>query len=572
VKSASTHFPSFAHSLSCCHQRRKTEEGRATEDIFNLRDNINPPVAQLSFRIAVAQLDRNTGEMVCVHESMNAAARAVGGGVSAISLCCSEGSVRKIACGFKWRKATPEEAKSTSVFVNPVGERPSVKTVAQSENSRSGAKSKAATQLDGRSQRKKFVEKPLCEERNLSWHQPQKNEKAVAKLDLDSEDILSIHVSGSEAARVTGGNPVKISQCCSFPGKHKTHLGFKWRFATNEESFRLGRSLPVAQLDLSSEEVLCIHSSIRTAARAVGVDSMCISNCCSGKQKTSCGFKWQKVTCELANATLGLFNHAGGRQKMDKAAKQCVAQLDLSSGNVICVHTSLKAAANAVDGNSAYISACCTGNHKSAYGFKWRKVTPDDEEATLELPKPAGRASKCQEVPPIGGSSKAGMNAKAIAQLDLKSDEVICVHASGVAAARAIDGSASMISQCCAGAHKSHLGFKWRFATRKDAETTEGVTICNLHVAQLSLASGQVVSIHRSMAAAGHALGVDPSSISKCCAGKLKAAFGFKWRKAAREEARAALHNPEKEEKKTGKMQTSKRSSRLEEEKSSLGL
>jgi hypothetical protein len=119
----------------------------------------------------------------------------------------------------------------------------------------------------------------------------------------------------------------------------------------------------VAQLDVSTSKLLHVHASFAAAARAVDGNRSKIKNICRGEGEGGgayCGFKWRLATHEEGGTTFA------------------TVQLDLSSGEVICIHESARAAARAVDGVGGSIARCCSGEAESAYGFQWRKATPED--------------------------------------------------------------------------------------------------------------------------------------------------------------------------------------------------
>jgi len=91
-----------------------------------------------------------------------------------------------------------------------------------------------------------------------------------------------------------------IMACCK--GDYKHIYGYIWRFAEEEITCVTGieplwekLKNPVVQLDLNGN-VLRIYESVAAAVRDMKIKSVsAITNCCKGKTKTACGFKWKYV-------------------------------------------------------------------------------------------------------------------------------------------------------------------------------------------------------------------------------------------------------------------------------------
>lgn len=100
-------------------------------------------------------------------------------------------------------------------------------------------------------------------------------------------------------------------------------------------------------------------SSCKAIQRELGYDPSYIGKCINGKRLSAYGYQWNS-------------------QKLDKIPSKIktngiprkVIQLDLEN-NIICIHSSLKEAAKAVNGNDSFISKVCK-NDNIAYGYKWK--------------------------------------------------------------------------------------------------------------------------------------------------------------------------------------------------------
>lgn len=145
---------------------------------------------------------------------------------------------------------------------------------------------------------------------NLEWVTPSENtQHAVSKglfksgtarpvnqYNLNGELMLSFE-SASEAARQTGGNQSKITQCCR--RQRKTENDYQWRYVDDiqdvekvQKKFITGKQ--VAQCD-DDWNIIAIYSSFMEAARAVQGTSSAISRVCSGLNIHHKGYRWKIV-------------------------------------------------------------------------------------------------------------------------------------------------------------------------------------------------------------------------------------------------------------------------------------
>lgn len=148
---------------------------------------------------------------------------------------------------------------------------------------------------------------------NLEWVTPSENalhavetgligfqrSRAVRQYNLQGEWLMSFE-SASEAARQTGAQQSKITDCCK--GNRKTAGEYQWRY--DDLDFDSLPPVPVpsckkkkvAQYDLNNN-LINVYESYAEAARAVNGTSSAISRICSGANglHTHKGFVWKVV-------------------------------------------------------------------------------------------------------------------------------------------------------------------------------------------------------------------------------------------------------------------------------------
>lgn len=141
---------------------------------------------------------------------------------------------------------------------------------------------------------------------------------------------------------------------------------------SKEMKKKIGKSLKgkndksVAQYSLSGEFIYAFNN-ITEAELKIGVSHGHISDCCSGKRKTSGGFIWRYFGEELTKEHLDWCNE----KLSNKFSKKCVAQYSLS-GELICIFESMKKAELETGIFYPNISAVCNGKQKTAGGFIWK--------------------------------------------------------------------------------------------------------------------------------------------------------------------------------------------------------
>lgn len=203
--------------------------------------------------------------------------------------------------------------------------------------------------------------------------------RKITQYDLDGNPI-KIWFSIVDASRELGISKEGIYQCCSdCYANCKTLGGFIWRYSEDELTKEYIESCnkkwnekSVTQYSLSGK-IICVFDNITEAELKIGVSHSHISDCCSGKRKTSGGFIWRYTGEELTKEYLVWCNEI----LPNKFSKKCVAQYSLS-GEFISVFTSMKEAELKTGISQPNISAVCRGKQKTAGGFIWKYYEDED--------------------------------------------------------------------------------------------------------------------------------------------------------------------------------------------------
>jgi hypothetical protein len=174
---------------------------------------------------------------------------------------------------------------------------------------------------------------------------------AVIQFDLDGNEVAR-YESLCEAERETGLHRDRIGDCCH--GGLETYGGSIWKFENEGQSG--AEESAVIQFDLDGNEIARFASMAEASAKT-GVPRYLIRHCCSGRQQTSRGFRWQYAD----------------ESHMEKISKPKVAviQYDLD-GNEVGRYESLAAAQRATGHDHHRISECCKGERDSYRQSVWK--------------------------------------------------------------------------------------------------------------------------------------------------------------------------------------------------------
>ena len=117
----------------------------------------------------------------------------------------------------------------------------------------------------------------------------------------DNGEVVGIYYSAREAGRQIGTSASHIVECCN-KDRHRVK-GYFWQtakdFMTNgftHKSFVNGKkpNRTVEQYDFEGNYINTF-SSFEEAGKAVGVTGSAIRACCSGRTKSSGGYKWKTI-------------------------------------------------------------------------------------------------------------------------------------------------------------------------------------------------------------------------------------------------------------------------------------
>jgi hypothetical protein len=112
------------------------------------------------------------------------------------------------------------------------------------------------------------------------------------------------------------------------------------------------------------------YLTINDAARAVGVESCCISEALSGKQKSAGGYIWKSG---WGKDKIDLTGYSFGEELRAQRRQIKIRQYSLK-GKYVQTFTSVKAAAASVGISAAHLSGVLGGTQTHAAGFIWKKM------------------------------------------------------------------------------------------------------------------------------------------------------------------------------------------------------
>lgn len=163
-----------------------------------------------------------------------------------------------------------------------------------------GSQSKVVTSETKRRMSLAWLKRPPMTERERH-NRSIAHRKPVSQYTLAGEYIRT-YPSIQDAAKSIGFPESNIINCCKGKNRQKSVGGYQWRYASDAKgnikplSYRFGEGhrIRVSQHTLDGTHIRT-YNSLQEAARAMGVDASNISNCITGKQKSSGGFVWRRA-------------------------------------------------------------------------------------------------------------------------------------------------------------------------------------------------------------------------------------------------------------------------------------
>lgn len=183
------------------------------------------------------------------------------------------------------------------------------------------------------------------------------NKGGGKELTYDYNTIFELWQSNykiKEIAKIIGCNEFVVRSCLNsydITTEERIQRSMDDQIASHEPYKR-----EVLQFDISANKLLNVYSSVSEAAKTIKCDKSYLSRVCR-KNGIAFGFLW----C-YSDKTY---------KKKDFSAKR-VCQIDLTTGKIINIYNSLTKAAEAVNGNTSYISKVCKGKQHSSKGFGWK--------------------------------------------------------------------------------------------------------------------------------------------------------------------------------------------------------
>lgn len=317
------------------------------------------------------------------------------------------------------------------------------------------------------------------------------------------------------AERATGVNATTISECCNGNRKSAGTRGDEkivWVFVDDKDTLAQrvieANNQPLKPL---ARQVLNnfgeVYASVSDAARATGVDSSSISTCCLGKSKSAGSRNGEKIVWVFKEDEDTLKQRVLNADNVESKPRKV-------TNNFGDVYVNIANAARETGVCNSSISACCLGKVKSAGkrdGVKIVWVYKEDE-ATLD-----------QRVAETKNNNPSGRPARHV--INNFGDFYDSVNA----AARAMGVPSVCITACCnseanyAG-EKDGIKIVWVY---KENESTLGqrvIKASNSIDGKPKQVTNNFGDTYASARSAAKATGVNYSSISECCIGRVKSA------------------------------------------------
>ena len=295
-----------------------------------------------------------------------------------------------------------------------------------------------------------------------------------------------VYSSITEAAKELGVSRPAVAYVCH--GKTKSIKGLTFQFVDTDRAQNISDRLNENRGLVNNVAVVCIetgivYESMHAAAESIGLQPANISSVCMGRSRTAGGYHWRRVTDE----------------EIDNRDRRFRAVRCIETG---IVYESVAAAAASLELNLSSMYSVCNGKARTVNGLHFEYVDPTEKRVMSEEER------------------RNRLEATAVPVLCI---ETGIEYESLASAERATGIKAGTIGGVCLGKRKTAGGFHWRRLDRPVIETSEPELRSNCRSVRC-ITNGVV---YQSVNMAAEALGLDSSSISKVCRGKLKAIKGY---------------------------------------------
>lgn len=188
--------------------------------------------------------------------------------------------------------------------------------------------------------------------------------KEVYKIDIETNEIIEKYDSLAQASEDNNVDISHLSKVCQ--GKEKSCGGYKWCYVSDynlnyiQSIIPKAHKRPIYQIDIITGEILDKFESIAEASRRTRTNAASISECLHGVNKTANEYNW----CYVEMYDEDKF--------VTKSRCHQILQIDKETNSIIKQWISAKIAADTLGYNASTIRSACSGERKTAYGYKWK--------------------------------------------------------------------------------------------------------------------------------------------------------------------------------------------------------
>lgn len=189
------------------------------------------------------------------------------------------------------------------------------------------------------------------------------NKRKVAKIDINTNEIIRVYDTIAEANKDITGNRRSsgISSCIN--GKQYTAFGFKWKVIEEDKT--------IIMIDKDNFNILNIFNNAKEANNFIG-KSYCDDNilsCVRGERETAWGYKWRSIDEEYNIKYT----------KYDNKYIIKIAMTNKDTGEIIKIFSSRVEASKYLNVNHCtQIDRSLKNSKYTAYGYRWIKVKVDN--------------------------------------------------------------------------------------------------------------------------------------------------------------------------------------------------